>query len=477
MRRSFIYWLHGAILLFVALWFFSSPSLSQTPTITSRTPKYVFFFLADGGGMAHLEIARQYSRQIHNEGFVIIDKIIKEGAIGVMTTHAADSLSTDSAAAATALAGGCKANLGALGICADGIVPVSAMELARQRGMKLALVTNATVYDASPAAFVCHVPNRRDYAAIISRYLDLEPDVLLGGGKEQFLPKSRSGSRRADEMDMVGAFEKKGYHYVTNKSELDKTARGKVLGLFSLRDMSFEIDRDKNNEPSVYDMTRATIRVLNNQNPRGFFAFIESENIDTAGHLSDIASIIHDYREFDRAVGLAYEFYRKYPRETLIIVTSDHETGGLGFTLALKDLTSAKADNQVAATREEFKKIQTIDISLQKASQILGRSPTGDAVDKLMNEHFRGFTLAPEFKEAIVKRQPISRTLFTDPTAQALGAMIANNTQAYWLTSTHTNQPVLVAALGVGAERFKGYYDNADFGKTLKALIEGKNHH
>ncbi len=477
MRRSFIYWLHGAILLFVALWFFSSPSLSQTPTVSSRTPKYIFFFLADGGGMAHLEIARQYSRQIHNEGFVIVDKIIKEGTVGVMTTHAADALSTDSAAAATALAGGCKANLGALGICADGIVPVSAMELARQRGMKLALVTNATVYDASPAAFVCHVPNRRDYAAIISRYLDLEPDVLLGGGKDQFLPKSRSGSRRADEMDMVGAFEKKGYHYVTNKSELDKTARGKVLGLFSLRDMSFEIDRDKNNEPSVYDMTRATIRALNNQNPRGFFAFIESENIDTAGHLSDIASIIHDYREFDRAVGLAYEFYRKYPRETLIIVTSDHETGGLGFTLGLKDLTSTKADNQVAGTREEFKKIQTIDISLQQASQILGRSPTGDAVDKLMNEHFRGFTLAPEFKEAIVKRQPISRTLFTDPTAQALGAMIANNTQAYWLTSTHTNQPVLVAALGVGAERFKGYYDNADFGKTLKALIEGKNHH
>jgi alkaline phosphatase len=223
-------------------------------------------------------------------------------------------------------------------------------------------------------------------------------------------------------------------------------------------------------------MTRAAIRVLNNQNPRGFFAFIESENIDTAGHLSDIASVIHDYREFDRAVGLAYEFYGKYPRETLIIVTSDHETGGLGFTLGLKDLTSTKAENHLVGTREDFKKIQSIGISLQKASQILGQSPTGDAVDKLMNEHFRGFTLAPEFREAIVKRQPISRTLFTDPVAQALGAMIANNTQAYWQTSGHTNQPVLVAALGVGSERFKGYYDNADFGKKLKAIIEGKNH-
>jgi alkaline phosphatase len=469
-------WSCGAILLIVALWLFSSPSLSQTPTVSSRTPKYVFFFLADGGGITHLEIARQYSRQIHNEDFVIVDKIIKEGIVGVMTTHAADALSPDSAAAATALAGGCKANVGALGVCADGTVPVSAMELARQRGMKLALVTNAPVYDASPAAFVCHVPNRRDYAAIVSRYLDLEPDVLLGGGKDLFVPKSRAGSRRVDEIDMIGAFEKKGYRHVTNKPELDKVGRGKVLGLFSPRDMSFEIDRDRNNEPSIYDMTRATIRMLHDQNPRGFFAFIESENIDTAGHLSDIASVIHDYRELDRAVGLAYEFYQKYPRETLIIVTSDHDTGGPGFTLALKDLASTKGENQAVGTREDFKKIQSIGISLQKASQILGRNPTGDAVDKLMNDHFRGFILAPEYKEAIVSRQPVSRTLFTDPTAQALGAMIANNTQMYWHTSTHTNQPVLVAALGVGAERFKGYYDNADFGKKLKAIIQGKNH-
>ena len=466
----------SGVIACAALWLSTSPSLSQTTSVVSRTPKYVFLFLADGSGMAHLEIARQYSRQVHNEGFVIVDKVMKEGSVGVMTTHAADALSTDSAAAATALAGGCKAKVGALGVCADGSPMISAMELARRRGMRLGLVTNATIYDASPAAFICHVQNRRDYAAIIARYLDFEPDVLLGGGKDQFLPKSRPGSRRGDETDMVAAFEKKGYHYAGNKPELEATSRGKLLGLFSLRDMSFELDRDKNKEPSVYDMTRTAMRLLHDQNPRGFFAFIESEHIDTASHLSDIASVIHDYREFDRAVGLAYDFYRKYPRETLIIVTSDHETGGLGFTLALKDLTSTKADNQAVGTDEDFKKIKTIAISLQKASQILGPNPTGDAVDKLMNDHFRGFTLAPEFKDAIVKRQPISRTLFTDPSAQALGAMIANNTQAYWQTSAHTNQPVLVAALGAGAERFKGYYDNADFGKKLKTLIENKNH-
>jgi alkaline phosphatase len=463
------------IIALAAIWLFSSPSQSQTSPNGNRVPKYVFLFLSDGAGMAHLEIARQYSRQIHNEDFVIVDKIVKEGSLGVMTTHAADSLSTDSAAAATAMANGCKAKIGALGMCADGTIPTSAMELARRRGMKLGVITTATVYDSSPAAFLCHVPNRRDYPAILNRYLELDPLVLMGGGKEQFLPKERPGGRRTDNTDMIAVFEKNGFFSAGNKQELEKATRGKLLGLFSQGDMGFEIERDKMTEPSVVDMTRAAIRLLQGQSPNGFFVFIESENTDTASHLSDVASMIHDYREFDRAVGLAYEFYRKYPRETLILVVSDHETGGLGFTQALKDLSSTRGDNQVAASNADFKKIQSIGISLRKATEILGRNPTPEAIDKLMHDYFSGFILAPEYKEAILKRQPLSRTLFTDPVAHALGAMVANNVQAYWQTSTHTNKPVLVAALGVGAERFKGYYDNADFGKTLKNLFEDKS--
>src|SRR5262245_6203877 len=447
LRTKFLRSMTNSILVAVLLvW----ASLGYSQPATNSAPKYIFLFLSDGGGMAHLEIARQYRRQIHNEGMVIVDKIMKEGSVGVMTTHAANSLSTDSAAAATAMASGCKANIGALGMCADGFIPDTAMELARQRGMRLGLITNTVVYDASPAAFVNHVANRRDYASIVKRYLEVEPQVLMGGGKEQFLPKGHPGSRRDDETDMTAAFEKKGYKLVTNKHELEKTTHGKVLGLFAPRDMSFELDRDKATEPSIYDMTNAAIRVLHDQNPHGFFAFIESENIDSAGHLSDIASVVHDYREFDRAVGLGYEFYRKYPNETLILVASDHETGGLGFTLALKDLTSTRADNQVAGTNVDFKKIQSIGISLRKASEMLGHNPTTEAVDKLMREHFPHFTLAPDYKEAFLKRHPVSRTLFLDLNCHTLGLMVANNTQVYWQTATHTNQPVLVGALGVG---------------------------
>ena len=459
---------------FVSLTAWAVLSLAAEMDVTRPlAPKYIFLFLADGAGIPHMEITRQYNRVVHNEGLVISDRIMKEGSLGLVTTHAADSLSTDSAAAATALAGGCKANIGALGMCADGTIPKTAGEIAKGKNMRVGLVTNSTIYDASPAAFISHVPNRRNFASILNRYVEFAPDILLGGGRDQFLAKSQAGSRRDDDTDLIAAFTQKGYLYVSNKQELEQAQRIKVLGLFSLADMSFEIDRDKKTEPSVVDMTQAAIRLLYNGNSHGFFLFIENENIDTAAHLTDVASLIRDYREFDRAVGLAYEFYQKHPRETLIIVTSDHETGGLGFTLALKDLSNTRGPNQVAATVADLKKIDSIPISLRKASEILGPNPTAAAVDKLMNDYFSGFIMAPEFKEAILKRQPLSRTLYLDPTAHALGMMIANNTQAYWQTAGHTNQPVFVAALGPGSEKFRGYQDNTDFGKKLRAILEG----
>lgn len=470
-------WFFAAVFLLVAVfivpiqWIGGFAVVAQLQADSIAPPKYVFLFLADGAGIAHMEITRQYNRVVHKEGLVTVDQIMKQGTLGLLTTDPAGSLSTDSAAAATALASGCKANLGAIGICADGSVPKTAMEIAKENGMRLGLVTNAAVYDASPAAFVNHIPSRRDYPAILNRYLEMSPDVLFGGGKEQFLPEGQPGSRRKDDMDLIAAFVNKGYLYVSNKRELEQAQRGRVLGLFSLGDMSFEIDRNKETEPSVYDMTQAAIRLLQNGNSNGFFLFVENENVDTASHQNDIASMIRDYREFDRAVGLAYEFYKNYPRETLILVTSDHETGGLGFTLALMDLTSTSRSNRVAATVDDLKKLDSIPISLKKASTILGPNPTSEAIDALMKEYFKGFTLAPDYKEAIIKRRPISRSIFIDPTINALGMMIANNTQAYWLTTAHTNQPVFVAARGAGAEKFRGYQDNADFGKSLKALL------
>jgi alkaline phosphatase len=451
-----------------------STATGLSATAPSPGPKYIFIFLADGAGVTDMETTRMFNRVVHNEGLTIPDKIIKEGSLGLITTHPADSLTTDSAAAATAMAGGCKAKIGTLGICADGRVPKTVMEIAQEKGMRIGLVTTSTIYDASPAAFTGHVPDRKFFSVIVDQYLRVAPDLLLGGGRDQFLPQGRPGSGRKDDNDMIAAFTKKGYTYVSDRSELPKAKGSKLLGLFTLQEMSFELDRDKEKEPSLSEMTDAAIRFLEQGNPKGFMVFIENENTDSAGHLTDVASVIQAYREFDRAVGLAYAFYRKHPHETLILATSDHDTGGLGFTLALEEPSSRRA-KRVDATEADFKKIASISISLKKAADILGPNPTSEAVDRLMGDYFKGFTLAPDLKMMLLSKQIPARNFYSDPVANTLGLMVANNTQAYWGSAAHTSQPVLVAALGPGSELFRGYQDNTDFAKHIFTLLRDKN--
>jgi alkaline phosphatase len=451
--------------------FVRSASLGLGAAPQAGAPKYIFIFLSDGAGIAGMEAARMYNRVVHNEGLNIPDKIMKEGTAGFITTHAADSLTTDSAAAATAMASGCKAKIGALGTCENGSIPRTVMETAKDKGMRIGLVTTSTIYDASPAAFTGHVSDRKYFSLIVDQYLRLAPELLLGGGRDQFIPQGRPGSGRKDDRDMIGAFIQQGYTYVSDRKDLARAKGSKLLGLFQLQEMSFESDRDKDKEPSLAEMTESAIRFLEENNRRGFMVFIESENTDSAGHLTDIASMIQAYREFDSAVGLAYNFYRKHPRETLILVTSDHDTGGPGFTLALEE-PSGRHAKRVAATEADLKKISRITISLKKAAAILGPHPTSDGVDRLMKDHFKGFTLAPDLKKMLLAKQLPGRNVYTDPVANALGMMIANNTQVYWGGSGHTSEPVFVAALGVGSDLFRGYQDNTDFGKNLFTLLK-----
>ena len=454
-----------------ALVFAPAAAPSRILAAAESGPKYIFVFLADGGSFAGMEMARQYSRTVHREGFAITDKIMREGSVGVLTTHAADSITTDSAAAATALSAGCKANIGVLGICTDGKTPKTVMEVAREKGSRLALVTTSTVYDASPAAFVAHVPDRKDFNGILEQYLRATPDLILGGGLDQFLPKGRAGSARKDTKDLIAAFTERGYTYVADKKALAQADGNRLLGLFTPSEMNLDLDRNAEKEPSLVEMTEAAIKFLG-RDGRSFMAFIENENTDTSGHLTDVASMIHAYRDFDHAVARAYEFYLSHRRDTLILVTSDHDSGGVGFTLALEE--PAPRAKRLFATDQDYKKIASIPVSLRTAATMLGRPPTAESIDRVMRDVFKGFTLAPDLKKMLLAAQVPGRTFYTEPIANILGLMVANNTQAYWLASAHTNQPVFVAAIGNGAERFRGYQDNTDFAKHLFTLLGAK---
>jgi alkaline phosphatase len=438
----------------------------------AAAPKNIIILFADGTAATQWELGRYTSRELRNRPFAVTDVVFKRGSLGLLSTGSADSPVTDSAAAATAMSTGHKTNNDMAGVMADGKPAQTLMEAAKARGKRIGLLTTATVYDASPAAFSVHAQSRREYQSIVDQFVVLEPDVLMGGGRDYFLPKGTGVGKRSDGRDMVSAFAAKGYAVVESTAALGSAAGPRLLGLFATEDMSHEIDREPTAEPSYAQMTAAALRVLSESSANGFVLFAENENTDTAGHRNDAAALVRDLWAFDEGLEVALEFQRRNP-DTLIIVTGDHETGGLSLTYAQKDLSSLSTRNRFYPAREHLDRLMGIRGSLDKAAQALGRKPTAETLDKVIAEHFPGFTLDDDLRAALLAGGTIERNVTYLP-HNLLGRMVARQTGFYWGTSGHTTEPVAVGAIGPGAALFRGYMDNTDFAAGLRELIEAK---
>ena len=438
----------------------------------AAAPRNIIILFGDGAAATQWELGRHTSRELRNRGFVTTDVVFRQGTLGLVSTGSASSPVTDSAAAATAMSIGHKTNNDMAGVTPDGKPARTIMQAARARGKRIGLVTTATVYDASPAAFSVHAKSRREYQSIVDQYLALEPDVLMGGGRDYFLPKGTGAGKRSDGRDVLAAFAAKGYEVVQTPAALDQAAGPRLLGLFADEDMDHEIDRDPKEEPSYAQMTAAALRVLSAASPNGFVLFVENENLDTAGHRNDGAAMVRDLWAFDDAVQVALDFQRRSP-DTLIVVTGDHETGGLSLTYAQKDLSSMSSSNRFYPTRPHFDRLMGIRGSLQKAAEALGRKPTPEALDKVIAEQFPGFTLDDDLRAAILSGKTIERNVTYLPHG-LLARMVARQTGLYWGTSGHTNEPVVVGAMGPGEAAFRGYMDNAAFGRALHGLIQAR---
>jgi alkaline phosphatase len=449
---------------------------ATTAQQTAVFPKNIIILFGDGAAATQWELGRYSSQALRGKPFAITDIVFKQGALGVLTVHSADSFVTDSAAAATAMSTGYKTNNGMTGVRPDGTSARTVMEAAKAQGKRIGLVTTATVYDASPAAFAAHAKSRRDAQTIIDQYLALKPDVLLGGGRDYFLPKGTGAGKRNDGKDMLAAFAAKGYAVVQTPDALRNAAGRRVLGLFDDQDLDFELDRDPAKQPSTAEMAAAALRTLSADNPNGFVLFVENENIDTAGHRNDAAALIHALWALDEAVQVALDFQKRAPNETLIIVTGDHETGGLSVTYALRDLKTISSSNRFSPDDSHLKMLSGIRMSLERAAERLGRKPTSEALNKVLAEGFPGFNLDDDLRAAILEGRPLERNVFYMPQG-ALARMIARQTGFYWGTSGHTTEPVLVGAIGPSAALFRGYMDNTDFAKILHKLIgKGTDH-
>lgn len=289
----------------------------RLPLVEDGPIKNVIFIIGDGTGLVQLT-----SGQYHLVGENELLHVQTMPVTGIMQTHAASNLITDSAAGATAFSCGIKTDNGKIAQLPDERNCKTILELAEQKGLSTGLVSTSGVTHATPASYAAHVPSRRMEAMIAAQYLSSGTDVILGGGLEYFIPSNEKGSSREDNRNLVSEFGGLGYTFVENVEELNATDSEKILGLFSESGMPSE-----NRTPTLAEMTSKAIDVLS-KNDEGFFLMIEGSQIDWGGHGNDTPYVLREVADFDAAIAEALDFAQE-DGETLVIVTADHETGGM----------------------------------------------------------------------------------------------------------------------------------------------------
>jgi alkaline phosphatase len=308
-----------------------------------RKAKNVILFVGDGLSVAHRTAARILSKgweQGLYGGELAIDDMPN---MALISTSGTDSVVTDSANSASAYTTGHKSCVNALGIyCAKNaltldhpkVETISEVIKRKRAGMAIGVVTNAEIEDATPAAMVAHTRRRSDYNDIVKMFFDVQPDVIMGGGSPNFLPKSTPGTKRTDDLDFIAKFKEAGYALATTKTEMNAAVAGgskKLLGLYNTSniDGAFDLRLARKgsiskfpDQPDVVEQTKAAIEMLKGAQD-GFFLMVESARIDKYSHSLDWERAVFDTIMLDNAVKAAKDFAGDR-NDTLIIVVPDH---------------------------------------------------------------------------------------------------------------------------------------------------------
>jgi alkaline phosphatase len=383
---------------------------------------------------------------------ITLSRIMKEASlsfddfpfVGFASTHSADANITDSAAAGTALATGFKTKNGMIGVTPDNKARKTILEAAKEAGKKVGIVTTTTISHATPASFTSHVSSRSKEQDIAKQQLELKPNVMLGGGL-RFFESLFDDAKSA------------GYDVVLNSEELIKSSNDYVLGVFTSSHMNYDIDREAS-EPSIALMVRKAIDLLNND--KGFFLIVEGGRIDHAAHSNDPIGTIYDLFAFEKAVKEAYDFARRR-KDTLVVVTSDHETGGLvlgrkGYSFnpeALKNFTNTP-DIIVSKINKEFSDLKEV-----------------------IKTH-TGYDLEDDDVKRMLKHKDSPRPSRYSAGGLATSSLlwiINNKANIAWTTNDHAGGMVPVYAFGPGAEKFTGTMDNTDIPKRIFSSFDIKN--
>jgi alkaline phosphatase len=424
------------------------------------SPRNVILFVGDGMGAAQI---KAYRMLVDDPSTPIIEPLpfdsLRSGAVVTdsitllcdLETSALESCErdpygiTDSAASATAYATGRDTINGMLGQGPDGERYVTVLELAAERGKGTGVVSTSQVTHASPAAFVAHVASRRAYSAIADQFVDNRIDgapvaqVILGGGVADF---------RRDDRDVAAELiQDHGYVLVEDAAALSAAVGTRLLGLFAPVGLPRHWDRP-DSVPSLADMTRKAIDVLS-PDPEGFFLVVEGSQIDWASHGNDIAGVVSEMEGFTEAISAALEFAADRD-DTLIVITADHETGGL----------SLARDGVYAWNPRD---LRLLDVTPAYMAEAFVNSD--DDLADIFAAHARLELSETERAElAMVERD-------VEAASEALVELLNLRTLSGWTTEGHTGVDVPLYAYGPGSEAFRGTLQNEELGQRLIMLV------
>lgn len=441
----------------------------------AQQAKYVFYFIGDGMGLNQVNTTEMYLGE--QQGRIGTEPLCFASfpVAGMATTFSASNSITDSAAGGTALATGVKTYNGAIGVDADKERVMSVAERAKRAGKKVGVTTSVSVDHATPAAFYGHQPDRSMYYEIALQLPEAGFDFYAGSG---FLKPARTFDKK-DAPSIYPIIEQAGYIIARGIDEYQAKAGGADKMVLIQKDgtdassLPYAIDRNED-DMTLAQITESAIDFLSRDSKKGFFLMVEGGKIDWACHSNDPATMVKEVIDMDNAVRVAYEFYKKHPKETLIVITADHETGGLGlgnsnYTLNLKSLDCQK---------------QSVDLlsrALTDLRKAKGNKATWEDVKALLTERM-GFwgeltptweqekMLRDEFESSFVRNKVVfEESLYskTEPLAAVAKKVLSQMSKLGWTTGSHSAEYVPVFAVGAGSKLFMGKMDNTDIPKRI----------
>src|SRR3954470_5147422 len=460
-----------------------------------RKAKNVILFIGDGMSLAHRVAARVLAKGIAEGkafGKLAIDDMPQ---MALVATAGSDSIITDSANSASAYATGHKTAVNAMGVYADRTPdPLddpkveTITSLAKRRlGMAVGIVTNTEVEDATPAAMVAHTRRRSEYDRIVEQFFAAKPDVVMGGGRANFLPRSADGSKRKDESDFVGQFRDAGYSVASTGAEMtslaDDPKTTKLVGLFTLGNMDGALDRKIlkggtvgkfPEQPDLTEEVGAALKVLS-RNEAGFFLMVESGMIDKYTHLLDMERAVYDTIMLDNAVRLARDWAAARGDDTLILVVADH-THPVSLVGTIEDdMASAPA----TAMRERVRVYERAGFPNYPPADAEGYPARVDVSRRLalfsasLPDYYE--TFRPKLdnpNEPTVAGKDAGTYVANERYKNVPGSVLRfGNLPAMINADVHSGEDVILTATGPGSERVRGQMDNTEAFRVIAEAL------